>query len=269
MKSIPNQSVASGDKTQMRATIGDIHGNFKALKQVLERSKFDYEHDQLIVLGDVCDGHAQTKECVEELLKAENLVLVLGNHDEWFIRHLNEGFADEIWIQQGGANTLRSYGAKVLEAKYVSTFSRLDLKDMIVPASHQDFFNKAVLYYELDGMVCVHGGFNPKIPISKNSKETFLWDRQLIIHAQRNSVPGWKKVFVGHTTTQLFGNRHDIKDCYVPLKFNNLIMMDTGAGWQGKLTLMDIDTKEYWQSDMIPAPVQKGSTHTIQVDRRQ
>jgi len=27
--------------------------------------------------------------------------------------------------------------------------------------------------------------------------------------------------------------------------------LDTGAGMSGKLTVMDIDTKEYWQSDLV------------------
>jgi serine/threonine protein phosphatase 1 len=27
--------------------------------------------------------------------------------------------------------------------------------------------------------------------------------------------------------------------------------IDTGAGWSGKLTIMNVDTKEYWQSDLI------------------
>lgn len=36
--------------------MGDIHGGYKALMQCLERSKFDYEKDTLIQLGDICDG---------------------------------------------------------------------------------------------------------------------------------------------------------------------------------------------------------------------
>jgi hypothetical protein len=27
--------------------------------------------------------------------------------------------------------------------------------------------------------------------------------------------------------------------------------MDTGAGWTGKLTIMDVQTKEYWQSELV------------------
>lgn len=33
--------------------MGDIHGAYKALQQCLERSKFNYENDKLIQLGDV------------------------------------------------------------------------------------------------------------------------------------------------------------------------------------------------------------------------
>ncbi len=27
--------------------------------------------------------------------------------------------------------------------------------------------------------------------------------------------------------------------------------LDTGAGWEGKLTVMNVDTKEYYQSDPV------------------
>ena len=49
--------------------IGDIHGNYKALMQCLEKSKFNYKKDKLIVLGDTCDGLPDVKECFDELLK--------------------------------------------------------------------------------------------------------------------------------------------------------------------------------------------------------
>jgi serine/threonine protein phosphatase 1 len=31
----------------------------------------------------------------------------------------------------------------------------------------------------------------------------------------------------------------------------NLIDLDTGAGWNGKLIIMDINSKQYWQSDSV------------------
>lgn len=31
----------------------------------------------------------------------------------------------------------------------------------------------------------------------------------------------------------------------------NVWNLDTGSGFSGKLTIMDIDTKEFWQSDFV------------------
>ena len=50
-----------------RFCIGDIHGNYQALLEVMSKSNFDYVKDKLIVLGDVVDGHPCTKEVIDEL----------------------------------------------------------------------------------------------------------------------------------------------------------------------------------------------------------
>ena len=31
----------------------------------------------------------------------------------------------------------------------------------------------------------------------------------------------------------------------------NVWNLDTGGGYEGRLTIMDIDTKEFWQSDFV------------------
>lgn len=49
----------------------------------------------------------------------------------------------------------------------------------------------------------------------------------------------------GHTTTEFYHTLNPIHVC-------NLWDIDTGAGWSGKLTIMDMDTKKYWQSDLTP-----------------
>lgn len=236
-----------------RFGIGDIHGRVKELRQCLSRSAFDRDKDLLIILGDVVDGGHDTYNVIEELLKIKNLIFVMGNHDEWFMNHISSGWADEIWIQQGGANTLRSYGAEVKEAEFISDESKIDTRGVKIPVTHQDFFNRAVYYYILDNMLFVHGGINPKIPnIKSQSRHDLLWDRHLINYAKENKVQDWDKVFIGHTTTQ------NINGMLLPVKYNNLICMDTGVGWNGKLTIMNIDTEEYWQSDKVIDPITEG-----------
>lgn len=245
-----------------RLAIGDIHGRFEALAQVFERSKFDFKEDELMILGDVSDGGYNTNQVVEVLLKIKHKVFILGNHDEWLYQHFKDGFHDEIWIQQGGANTLRSYGCNIVEAEQIVDDSTVLCKGVKYPRSHVDFFEKAVLYHIHENMVFVHGGFNPMLPLDKQRKDTFLWDRCLIDTAKKKPIyyngPGtfksgkinkkvlWDKVFVGHTTTQCIDN--DLSTTH-PLQYNNLYALDCGAGWNGRLAIMDIYTDEYWLSD--------------------
>lgn len=233
-----------------RFTAGDIHGQLGALKQVLERSKFDYDNDLLIVLGDVCDGGPDTKGCVDEILKIKNYKFILGNHDFWFRKHFTEGFDGEIWLQQGGANTLRSYGAKVKLSEFVSDISLIDTTNFVVPVTHQEFFNTATEYYLLEDKVFVHGGFDPRRPIYNQSKKHLIWDRDLIKKAVIEPIRGYGEIYVGHTTTQHYYEGKNYEHCTNPIWFHNLCMMDCGAGWNGRLAIMDIDSKEFWTSDI-------------------
>ena len=215
--------------------IGDMHGAHKALEQCLDRCDFDPAEDVLITLGDICDGWPFVKECVEMLEVVPNLVGVLGNHDQWAIEWAKTGEMQDIWVTQGGENTLKSFGYD--------------------PNSFPlDFFKQFVGIMESEGQVFVHGGLDPnQRDLSKQSLDVCLWDRSLVHaarlkHAQKPDFKygGWKDIFVGHTTTEYFEH-----DDYRPLHFCNIWMIDTGGGWSGKLTIMDIDTKQYWQSDIV------------------
>ena len=76
-------------------------------------------------------------------------------------------------------------------------------------------------------------------------------DRTLVDEARQETLAGrkpsfgaYQDIFVGHTPTQNFGSD-------ILLNLGNLWMMDTGAGWSGKLSIMNVDTKEFWQSDPV------------------
>jgi len=238
--------------------IGDIHGAFKALKQCLERSAFDYENDILIPLGDITDGYPEVYESVEELLKIKNLITIKGNHDDWFMEFINTDFHPYYWTY-GGKGTLISYlehsGKK---GKYFATGSgfKTSLDSNDIPQKHKDFFNNQLLYYIDKKRRCfVHAGFKRHIPFLDQRKEDYYWDRQLWIDAQEyNSTNGgnekfiiatkFKEIYIGHSPTTRWGTTK-------PMKKFNIINMDTGAGHSGKLTIMDIDSKYFWQSDCI------------------
>lgn len=222
-----------------RFVIGDIHGRIEALKEVLRKSKFNYKEDELIILGDVVDGGVNTYEVVEELLKIKNRTFIIGNHDEWFMNHIRTGWSSELWLSQGGRATIDSY----------SKNNKLKL-----PKTHHDFFNSGIYYLESADGVFVHGGFNIANGLGKSSRQDLLWDRELVDmmvlrsgkfpkfnQTHIHKIYKYKKIYVGHTTTQTYG-----KSC--PTQYGNLIMMDCGAGWTGRLAIMDIDTHQHWLS---------------------
>ena len=225
--------------------LGDCHGGYKALMQCLKDCYFDYEKDNLIFLGDVADGWSQTPQCVEEFMKMKNLIMIMGNHDKWLIDWLTTGATPLIWTEQGGRATIKAYRYEMANPD-----SRISLQ------KHLDFLNKAHYYYIDDqNRIFTHGGFNKHKPVREQHKDEFLWDRVLaeeVITKAGEGVKEFKEVYLGHTSVWQFSEG--------PMAFENVICMDTGAGWEGKLSIMDIDTKEVWQSDIVSQlyPVEGG-----------
>ena len=228
-------------RPQRTFALGDLHGAHKALLQVFERSGFDKEHDELIVLGDVCDGWTEVRQCFDELLTVKHLVYILGNHDQWALEWMKRDAQPTIWTSQGGKNTMKSYW-----------FDKGQ-----VPKSHIELLENAQVWHvdEEYNRLFVHGGINKDLPIEKQKVDVCLWDRELLQRASKRQlhnpmdpnlkITTFNEIFLGHTTTQMFGNS------ILPLHFCELWDIDTGAGWSGKLTIMDVDTKYYWQSDFV------------------
>ena len=57
--------------------------------------------------------------------------------------------------------------------------------------------------------------------------------------------------------TQGEGKDSRIKNVLEPITFNNLTMMDTGAGWNGTLSIMNVESKEFWISKIQKPPGDK------------
>jgi serine/threonine protein phosphatase 1 len=211
--------------------IGDIHGAFRALKQCLDKSKFNYGTDHLICLGDVCDGWPDTKLCIDELLKITNITYVIGNHDIWLMNWFHQKVAEDIWLKQGGTASVASYSEGI-------------------PSTHIEFMQKALPYFVHEKKLFVHAGIDPHIPLEKQDIINFAWDRSLIQKAWNYYVrettvqlTPFEEVYLGHTPIPF---AHPIKSC-------EIWMMDTGAGWSGVLSLMNIHSKEVFISDPVPS----------------
>jgi serine/threonine protein phosphatase 1 len=234
--------------------IGDIHGALRALKQVLERTALS-RSDRLIFLGDYVDGwseSAQVLEYIMSLSREQPCLVIKGNHDLWLEQWLRSGETDEQWLVHGGKATLGSY-------------ARLD------PAArpvHLQFLEQMKLY-EVDGMnrLFVHAGFTSiHGPEYEFYPSNFAWDRTLWemalamdgqIGKESPLFPKrlrlFNEIFVGHTPTLNYRQT-------TPMHAANVWNLDTGAAFTGKLSAMDVDTKQCWQSDPVSGlyPGEKG-----------
>lgn len=240
--------------------IGDIHGAYRALVQCLERSNFNKEKDTLISLGDIVDGWPEVDKVVEELLTIKNRVDIRGNHDEWFVEWIKTRMTPNVWTQQGGKETLECY-LPILHGSAEMTKVGEKLLDKLI--RHEEFFLHQHYYYVDDkNRLFVHGGYNWKIPFRDNDKKDMMWDRHLfetacqyenhnLLHPTEKNLHfrEFREIFIGHTSTLSVGWR--FKKDTLPLHVSNLWNLDTGAGWNGKLTIMNVDTKEYWQSEKV------------------
>jgi len=225
--------------------MGDIHGSARALKQCLERGQFDIDNDHLIVLGDVCDRGYETVECIDTLLQIKNLTAMIGNHDKWTMDWLlGTHFDYEMWLQQGGNETIVSYTKR-------SNFEEIRDRHL------RKYFNKMIPYHkDHKNRVFVHAGFNWKLPIEDSPEKVYYWDREFFKNAILNHNSGvnfpisdpYSEIYIGHSSTHRLDQMYDGSK---PIKFCNVWMMDQGAGWQKYLSMMNVDSKEVFQSDLI------------------
>lgn len=227
--------------------IGDIHGGCKALQQAIERAEVT-SGDRLIFLGDYVDGWSESSDVIRyliEISKTQDCIFIKGNHDAWCEDWLSAEQAPDMWLLSGGKRTVESYAGYSSEEMNV----------------HLEFFQRMKNYYVDDqNRLFIHAGFaSMHGPQKEVYSSNYRWDRTLWETAvamdkklTKNSelYPKrfllYNEIYIGHTPTIEIG-------ITTPAHKANIWNIDTGAAYTGALSIMDIDTKEFWQSDPLPS----------------
>jgi serine/threonine protein phosphatase 1 len=145
-----------------------------------------------------------------------------------------------LWLQAGGEATQKSYSG-------VGSATR---------KAHIRFLESLKNYY-LDGKnrLFVHAGFtNPKGVAYEFFAKSFYWDRTLWEMALSlnpnlskedefypSRLKRYDEIFIGHTALTKIG-------ITVPMRAGNVWNIDTGAAHLGPLSIMEVQSKEVWQS---------------------
>lgn len=225
--------------------IGDIHGGLKAVHQVFKKANVTAE-DKLIFLGDYVDGWSESAAVMDYIIALSNsneCIFIKGNHDEWCQDWLSTGDADKAWLFHGGKATVDSYVT-------VSVATKLQ---------HLNFLEQMPYYYiDEQNRLFIHAGFTSMHgPQKEFHNSNFSWDRTLwetalamdkrikkesLLFPKR--LKFFTEIYIGHTPTLYY-------NVGVPMQASNVWNLDTGAAFTGKLSIMDVDTKEFWQSEVV------------------
>jgi serine/threonine protein phosphatase 1 len=171
-------------------------------------------------------------------MKIPHLITLKGNHDLWAKDYLQTGEADDRWIRNGGDAAVEAFerhGDGVLQ-RFLQFFER-----------QLDYF------IDEENRLFVHAGIQIGVPMEQQTEDYLFWERTLWQQAIRSfevyGVPfpdhPYKEIYIGHTPT--IGLWPDMK----PVNLGNIWNIDQGIKRTGKLTLIDVATKEYWQSDNV------------------
>ncbi|NOQ70929.1 MAG: serine/threonine protein phosphatase [Crocinitomix sp.] len=225
--------------------IGDIHGGLKGLKQVLERAKVTSQ-DELIFMGDYVDGWSESAQLIDfliELSYGNNCHFIFGNHDAWCYDWLTRGTENHIWLKHGGKETVMSYEGYSSDQKDEHIALFMKMKNYYVDSKNRLFIHA--------GYTSMHG------PAKEHYASNYGWDRTLwemavAVHgriddtdeAYPDRLKLFSEIYIGHTPTTKWGIDY-------PWNRANVWNLDTGAAFKGKLSALDIDTKEFWQSDPV------------------
>jgi serine/threonine protein phosphatase 1 len=236
-----------------RLVVGDVHGARKALDQALERAAFDPAQDELVFLGDLVDGWPDSAAVLDFVGSLPHWQLVLGNHDIWALHWLAGKGVVPAWLGYGGWATIHS----LVRAAGGTPSRSVPALPEAIRLHYLAILRQAKPYIVIDDDLFVHAGVDRSRSLLMQDEQTLFWERKIVLEAlngeggfppvpistRKLRVLEFRRIFVGHTQVTF--------DNFRPVFRDGVWLLDQGAGWDGKLTVMDIATEEYWQSDLV------------------
>lgn len=216
--------------------IGDIHGRFDLLEQIMVRIG---EHSaglkpgaslNIIFLGDLIDRGPDSLKVLEYLFqlqrRAKGVVVLQGNHEEVFIKAI-DGDLQVLrnWLSYGGAQMLESLGLRVPALDDDLEQCLDDLRRAVSPAL-VSWVRRLPLSAQSGDYFFCHAGIRPGVPLKRQVRDDLLWIRDDFLETEANLGA---VVVHGHTIRPEVDMRH------------NRIGIDTGAYLHGVLTALYLE----------------------------
>jgi serine/threonine protein phosphatase 1 len=211
----------------MICVIGDIHGCFNTLTELISTVKAKYPEAPLYSVGDLVDRGNYSYEVLEYFISSD-IKFTPGNHDYMFLYYMRDPLSTigRAWLYNGYESTMASYDGK---------------RDKL--SEHLELIRKSPLFFDLEDCFISHAGisihYKNYMPngnsfdssalnlILKNDIEEeqgILWTRDELLDIGKLQI-------VGHT------RRQEI----LHSKKNNVLYIDTSVYTGNKLSAVIIE----------------------------
>lgn len=190
--------------------LSDIHGEGSRFWKMLDTIGFS-DQDVMYVLGDVIDRGPDVVELLRYILDAENIHMLLGNHEQMCLDALapTATFLEQLrWSRNGNASTLQAIQALQTEDRETLLEQLARLPD------HMDITVEGRSFH------LVHG-------FPGESTYSRLWGRP--DYYTPNPFPE-SRVIVGHTPVVVYASYEPIRDHMRILHAPGFVDIDCGCG---------------------------------------
>lgn len=218
--------------------VGDIHGMFNALDDLLKEIEFDTAIDRLFSVGDLVDRGTESDR-VLEYLSYDWFYSIKGNHEIMLLESAYDASTYDNWVDYNGGD----WWPKIKADKQIAI--REAIKDLPLVFDIETKRGKIGVVHADIRSRTNWDEFVKEVESNKKLQHYILWSRQRYNQyratGSTDQVQGVKRVIVGHTP---------IKDT---MQIGNVYYIDTGAAYTNNndlamLTVMQIHPDiEYFQ----------------------
>lgn len=166
--------------------VGDVHGRrdlVEAMESKLAEDWASLGFDDVVVLylGDIIDRGPSSAHVLDLIVAppppCARRVVLLGNHEDMFLSFLEHPVGHLEWLDQGGAETLASYGV-YLTPNDLRRQSRRAIGQYLrasIPSSHLDVLRSAPRAATAGAWAFSHAGLDPDVSQSGQTALSLTW----------------------------------------------------------------------------------------------
>lgn len=219
--------------------VGDIHGRLDLFERLIVQVEADDKarpsaNTTIILLGDLVDRGPDSAGVIDAAIKLgarRHLRTLCGNHEEMFLKCLEDDRYVRPFLSHGGRETVLSY----LEDP--GEYNRLTFEEVrqrllaALPAEHRRFLENLEDKITVGDYLFVHAGVRPGVDLQDQTLADLRWIREPFLSSRPTSA---SCVIHGHTVTA----QPDVQV--------GRIGIDTGAYQSGRLTALGLEGDARW-----------------------